>query len=651
MKQRLPSTLLFVAFFALVVAGCAAPASLETPDAAISLSPASLAPTEPAPTPTNPSPTPAQPLPCSIAFDSDRDGNREIYVMGPDGENLRNLSNHPAEDWDPAWSPDGVQIAFVSNRIEGGMEGHFIYVMDAGGGAARKLTHDNGSDQPDWSHDGRTLTYTADDDIFVIAADGSGRSTNLTNSLEKDARPGWSPDDRQIAWLSSGNGSWDIFVMDADGKNAKQITQNARVNYMAWTVDGRLFTHMENSGAGCNNCLMDADGSNMVEAGGKGEIQRYLPFWTGNWERVECIELDREGNADIFQIGEIFPETFHNLTNHPAADRNPDWPSNCGPDGAAAPKGEGGRTADPEEIIIGFADGGQDQPQRKENFQKACDELDIRCVYGKMPDLVEQGVDAVIQDSKDGQVDALRGEISAAADAGVPVFLLDAFIDHPGVYSVAVNREEWILKSLEWMFTQMGGKGEIAFYDLDPASGDLALIEGLLKKYPDVRLVDRRVGISEHVEIKQNVGELLESYPNLGAIWSNDMMSDILLGMADTGLPGNQWPSLRCDAVKDGLYIWLDRLEDFPGMRCMAVANTPGMAYDAVYAAFYLASGSQMDRAALEGPYRNALYVETAVITSDNLLEWMGRINNDLPDYIPDQTMLPEEIKEKWFHD
>ncbi len=52
-----------------------------------------------------------------IAFVSDRDGHREIYVMDADGKNQKNLSNNDFDDWGPSWSPDGKRITFVSDRV------------------------------------------------------------------------------------------------------------------------------------------------------------------------------------------------------------------------------------------------------------------------------------------------------------------------------------------------------------------------------------------------------------------------------------------------------------------------------------------------------------------------------------------------------
>jgi len=83
-----------------------------------------------------------------IAFDSDRDGNLEVYVMNADGSGQKKLANNSADDWNPFWSPDGKKIAFTSDR-DGNWE---IYVMNADGSGQKKLTNNSADDwEPSWS--------------------------------------------------------------------------------------------------------------------------------------------------------------------------------------------------------------------------------------------------------------------------------------------------------------------------------------------------------------------------------------------------------------------------------------------------------------------------------------------------------------------
>ena len=81
-----------------------------------------------------------------IALQTNRDGNLEIYVMDGDGSGLTNLTNNPAGDGQPVWSPDGTQIIFWSSR-DGNKE---LYVMNADGSHQTRVTNTTPSNSS-WS--------------------------------------------------------------------------------------------------------------------------------------------------------------------------------------------------------------------------------------------------------------------------------------------------------------------------------------------------------------------------------------------------------------------------------------------------------------------------------------------------------------------
>jgi dipeptidyl aminopeptidase/acylaminoacyl peptidase len=128
-----------------------------------------------------------------IVFISDRDGDFEIYSMSPDGSNVVQLTSNTVLDTGPAWSPDGSEIAFATER-DGNRE---IYVMKADGSNARRLTFDPAEDTgPAFAPDGSKLAFTAmrdgNGEIYVMNRDGSG-PTRVTNAPTLEQSPDWQP--------------------------------------------------------------------------------------------------------------------------------------------------------------------------------------------------------------------------------------------------------------------------------------------------------------------------------------------------------------------------------------------------------------------------------------------------------------------------
>ncbi len=171
-----------------------------------------------------------------VVFYSGRDGNSDIYTMNADGSNLRRLTQDPAEDGSPAISPDGSRIVFLTARHDPSSRPPFskyeIYVMETDGTNQRRLTTTEAAENhPAWSPDGKKILFDADYDkdgkyeIYIMNDAGTG-VTRLTTTSANDQFADWSPDGTKIAFSSDRKGQWDIYVMDADGRNVRALTDD-----------------------------------------------------------------------------------------------------------------------------------------------------------------------------------------------------------------------------------------------------------------------------------------------------------------------------------------------------------------------------------------------------------------------------------------
>ena len=211
--------------------------------------PTSPPPTPPLATPAPP-PTPVGTLSCSpckkIVFisTSDDESEIEIYTINVDGTELTRLTDNQSYDGEPAWSPDGQRIAFVSSRDfdPNGAERwkRALYVMDADGNNPRRLTVSTGGAwNPAWSPDGSRIVYEAidngSDNLWEVPADG-GAAKLLFSTPGVDMQPAWSPDGTRLAVVSDWfayDSVWDIFLINADGTGFSAVT------------DGNIFDHRD----------------------------------------------------------------------------------------------------------------------------------------------------------------------------------------------------------------------------------------------------------------------------------------------------------------------------------------------------------------------------------------------------------------------
>jgi len=192
-----------------------------------------------------------------IAFSSTLySGNLQIYVMNADRSNVTRLTFDAATDANPTWSPDGTRLAFESNK-----KGYAqIFVMSVDGGAVAQLTNGNQDHEgPAWSPEGARIAYgtgvncgdcanqtgVGNLEVHVINVDGTGDQVLESEAfipgiaLNTSRHPDWSPDGSQITYASTGSGSLQIWVMNADGTGPARVTNDpVSNNFPRFSPDG-----------------------------------------------------------------------------------------------------------------------------------------------------------------------------------------------------------------------------------------------------------------------------------------------------------------------------------------------------------------------------------------------------------------------------
>jgi Tol biopolymer transport system component len=255
--------------------------------------------------------------------------NGDIYVVHADGTARTRLTRHPAEEFSPAWSPDGTKIAFsrfTSSRFQifvmnsdgtGATQLTFgdsaatgaawspdgrriaftrcvascdVYVMNADGRGVGRLTFGDppGDDSPTWSPDGHSIAFADIDGIFAIAA-GGGAWSRLTDGPADDANPAWSPGGSEIAFDGSrGLFNGDIYVVSATGKGMRQLTDSAPIDsHPAWSPDGQSLAFMRKARkvSKARVWVINADGTGETNLGAIGDAYS-APIWSPDGQRI-----------------------------------------------------------------------------------------------------------------------------------------------------------------------------------------------------------------------------------------------------------------------------------------------------------------------------------------------------------------------------
>ena len=259
-----------------------------------------------------------------IAFSSTRDGNSEIYVMDSDGRNQVRLTDDPANDLDPSWSPDGERIAFVSNRERGQEQ---IYVMDSDGGNPMRLTNDSTHQEPAWSPNGDKIAYVRNRggrQIWIMDADG-GNQTQLTE-VGQNRHPAWSPDGGRIAFRSLKNGAAGLFVMEKNGSNPKRLAPDRNItSNPAWSPDGQRIAYDESLGFWPSSIyVVESDGGGQPESLTDNLTNKWGPTWSPDGDMIAYVQ-EVPNNRTTIHLMTAEGKYLKQLSAAHVGDDTPDW--------------------------------------------------------------------------------------------------------------------------------------------------------------------------------------------------------------------------------------------------------------------------------------------------------------------------------------
>lgn len=241
---------------------------------------------------------------------------RDLFLLDISTGEVRRLTADGAENFEPAWSPDGMQIAFQSTR-DGRSD---LYVMNLENARVRWLTGRAGFNElPRWSPDGSWITFNSSRDgihgplgfagfhrnVYEVRPDGS-RLRRLTagNGFTGDAV--WSPDGNRLAFGSDRGGTFDLYTMAPDGSDVRQLTDHAGgrgfAAYASWSPSGTDLVFDATNERGD-----PARASIYVIASGGGDASRltrgndFRPDWSPNGDWIAFLG-NRERHTQLFVV-------------------------------------------------------------------------------------------------------------------------------------------------------------------------------------------------------------------------------------------------------------------------------------------------------------------------------------------------------------
>jgi WD40 repeat protein/predicted DNA-binding transcriptional regulator AlpA len=243
---------------------------------------------------------------------------------------VRGKTPDGAEAANPLPLPGGpTDIVFSSGRMGANRQ---IFVTNAIGSSPVWITKSKANDtRPAWSPDRRRIAFVSDEtgrnEIFLVNVDGTNRRNITNRDPAHDEDPAWSPDGRRIAFTSTRSGNADIWVMNEDGSEPTQLTTSAAIDAQpAWSRDGRRIAFISTRAGRNELFIMNADGGSVQQMTADAVDAGY-PAWSPDDRRIAFSSF-KDGNYEVYVV-DANGHNQRNLSHHPSYD----WPGGWSPDG------------------------------------------------------------------------------------------------------------------------------------------------------------------------------------------------------------------------------------------------------------------------------------------------------------------------------
>jgi TolB protein len=266
-----------------------------------------------------------------IAFVSDRDSpkarrSKEVYIVDYDGFNPRRVTVNNSINILPAWNPDGRSLAYVSYR-QGSPDVFVAHIFE---GRSTNVTAGKGAQAfaPAWSPDGKRIAYASNRsgnmDIWVANADGTD-ARRVTNTAASETAPFWSPTGQEIAFTSDRGGAPQIYVMDSEGLNVRRLTTVGNWNDApAWNPSKQYseIAYTSRLEGGFEVAVLDL-ATRQVRQITQGRGSCEFPTWAPNGRHL-AFSCNRGGTWQI-TVADRVGGVVQTLATGPGNNVQPDW--------------------------------------------------------------------------------------------------------------------------------------------------------------------------------------------------------------------------------------------------------------------------------------------------------------------------------------